>query len=479
MLKRKTTLIGILLLAGLCFCLPVAAQDQQEPEAPKPAGKAIPPIGGDDEDSNPPADQMQPDNSPLTGLQEPTLGVNAERHSYWIPGVSYTNFIQSNAFTQGGGSAWTSTSYLGGSVSLLENWSRSRLALNYSGGGTFSTDSTVGNSWYQQMGAVQTFIRARWQLVLLDQFSYLPQSRFGFGAGSGLAIPGVGGSLSPGLPGLQPGVDPSQSIFAAVGTRYANAFGTQVNYTLTRRSSVTLGGVFSILRFTKPGNIESNDTLLNAGYNFQITSKDTIGLAYHFSAYHFIDNPQALGSHSVLAAYSRKITGRMALQLAGGPQITTFRVPDLGSTKTSHAGGKVIANLSYAIEQGSLSVNYLHGVTSGSGVFLGATSDQITGRASHRISRVWSGDAHLGYAYNRSAETGSRVSGQTFHTVYVGASAARPLGRNATFNLGYTAYIQSSNDAFCVGPSCNTTTSYTTHQIQIGFAWRSRPFLLP
>ncbi len=435
MLKRKTTLIGILLLAGLCFCLPVAAQDQQEPEAPKPAGKAIPPIGGDDEDSNPPADQMQPDNSPLTGLQEPTLGVNAERHSYWIPGVSYTNFIQSNAFTQGGGSAWTSTSYLGGSVSLLENWSRSRLALNYSGGGTFSTDSTVGNSWYQQMGAVQTFIRARWQLVLLDQFSYLPQSRFGFGAGSGLAIPGVGGSLSPGLPGLQPGVDPSQSIFAAVGTRYANAFGTQVNYTLTRRSSVTLGGVF--------------------------------------------DNPQALGSHSVLAAYSRKITGRMALQLAGGPQITTFRVPDLGSTKTSHAGGKVIANLSYAIEQGSLSVNYLHGVTSGSGVFLGATSDQITGRASHRISRVWSGDAHLGYAYNRSAETGSRVSGQTFHTVYVGASAARPLGRNATFNLGYTAYIQSSNDAFCVGPSCNTTTSYTTHQIQIGFAWRSRPFLLP
>src|SRR5258708_11604187 len=175
------------MIAGLAVRLPVAAQVRQEPEDTKPDEKAIPPNGGDDQDSNPPADQMQPDNTPLTGLQEPTLGVNAERHSYWIPGVSYTNFIQSNAFTQGGGSTWTSTSYLGGSVSLLENWSRSRLALNYSGGGTFSTDSTVGNSWYQQMGAVQTFIRARWQLVLLDQLSYLPQSRFGFGVGSGLA----------------------------------------------------------------------------------------------------------------------------------------------------------------------------------------------------------------------------------------------------------------------------------------------------
>jgi hypothetical protein len=366
---------------------------------------------------------------------------------------------------------------LGGNISLLQNWSRSQFALNYSGGGNFSTDSAVGNGWYQQLGAVQTFSWARWQLVLLDQFSYLPQSQFGFGAGSGLATPGVGGSLSPGLPGLQPGANPSQSIFTAVGPRYQNSFGTQINYSLTKRTSVTLGGVFSILRFTEAGNIESNDSYFNAGYNYEITRTDTLGVVYHFSAYHYIDNPQALGSHSLRAAYGKKITGRIALQLAGGPQITTFRVPAEGSTKTRYVSGSVSADLSCAIPEGSLSLSYMHGVTNGSGVFLGAISDQITGRVSRKISRVWSGQAHLGYAHNRNVETVSGVQDQTFNTVYLGGSVARPLGRNANLSLGYTAYIQSSNNPSCIGPSCNT--SYTTHQITIGFGWHTRPLVLP
>jgi hypothetical protein len=480
MRERKTTLIGIMLLAGLCFCLPVAeAQDQQEPEAPKPAAKAIPPIGeANDQESTPSADQLEPDNRPLTGIQQPTLGVNAERHSYWIPGVFYTNFIQSNAFTQGGGSSWTSTSYLGGNLSLLENWSRSQLAVNYSGGGSFSTDSNVGNNWYQQAGMVETFNRTRWQLTILDQFSYLPQAQFGFGVGSGLAIPGVGGPLRPGLPGLQPGVDPSQDIFTATGPRYQNSFGTQINYELNRRSSVTLGAVASLLRFTESGNFENNSLYLNAGYNYRITRTDTLGVAYNFSAYHYIDEPQAIGSHSIRAVYGKKITGRVALQLAGGPQITTFRIAPTGTTQTSYVAGTVNANLTYALQEGSLSVNYLHGVTNGSGVFLGSTADRVIGLVSHRLSRVWSGSANVGYAHNRSVQRGSGIEqGQTFDSIYVGGAVARPLARNLNFHLAYNAYIQLSNIAACVGSNCST--NYTTHQITIGFGWHTRPFLLP
>src|SRR5262245_3794007 len=125
MSERTIILVMMLLLPGPFFGAQVV--DAQEPitqEPPRPAAKAYPPIGGaNDEESNPPVDQLQPDNRPLTGFQQPTLGVNAERHSYWIPGVSYINSVQSNAFTQGGGSAWTSTSYLGGNISLLQNWS--------------------------------------------------------------------------------------------------------------------------------------------------------------------------------------------------------------------------------------------------------------------------------------------------------------------------------------------------------------------
>src|SRR5207247_2416490 len=144
---------SIFLLAALGVVAFGRAQDTQTEEKPKPAAKSYGPIGAEDENQNTPPETLQPDGRPLTGLQQPTVGMNMERHSYWVPGVSYYNFIESNGQTQGGGSDWNSTSYLSGNVSLLENWSRSQLALNFSGGAYFSTNSRSGNGGLAQLGA--------------------------------------------------------------------------------------------------------------------------------------------------------------------------------------------------------------------------------------------------------------------------------------------------------------------------------------
>src|SRR6201984_2899022 len=244
--REKYTKILLASAAWLCLASAGLAQEPQAPEGDKPkhAARTYGPIGSGDEDQNPAPDTLQPDERPLTGIQQLTVGTPMEKHSYWVPGVSYYNFIQSNAQSQGGGSGWTSSNYLAGNSSLLENWTRSQLAVNYSGGGNFSTDSTVGNGWFQQFGVTQTVNWERVQLTLLDQFAYLPQSQFGFGAGTGLAQPGIGGSLAVGSTGLGVGLDPSQSIFTAIGPRYSNTFGTQVNYLLSPRSSVTIGGLY-------------------------------------------------------------------------------------------------------------------------------------------------------------------------------------------------------------------------------------------
>jgi hypothetical protein len=469
---RTLMKFSILASAWLSFAGSGLGQDQQSQDEskPKPAARAYGPIGAEDEDQNQPPGTLQPDGRPLTGLQQPTVGTPMERHSYWVPGVSYYNFIQSNGENQGGGGDWNSTSYLSGNVSLLENWSRSQLALNFSGGGVFSTDSITGNGWFSQLGAVQTFNRERWQLTFLDQFSYLPQSQFGFGAGTGLAAPGIGGTLGAGSTGLGSQFDPGQSIFTAIGPRYANTFGTQVNYVLTPRGSLTFGGIFSILRFTESGNIESNNYIGNIGYNYQITREDTIGVQYHFSSFHYLGSPQAIGDHSIQAAYGKKITGRLALQLAGGPEITNYRIPQGGGTKTQYVSGAGNATLSYAFPRGSVSLGYLHGLTSGSGVLVGATTDQLTVSGSRKLSRVWSGDAHVGFARNRQAETAQGLANPSYDTVYAGGSVARPLGRNASFSLGYTAYTETSDNAGGV--------SFTTHQISVGLSWHTRPFVL-
>ena len=97
-------------------------------------------------------------------------------------------------------------------------------------------------------------------------------------------------------------------------------------------------------------------------------------------------------------AYGRKITGRLALQLSGGPEYTTFRVP-IG-TLSSKLGVDANANLIYGFENGSFSVGYLHGLSGGSGVFTGSTADQLNLAASRRLGRIWSANFNFGYARN-------------------------------------------------------------------------------
>jgi hypothetical protein len=243
---------------------------------------------------------------------------------------------------------------------------------------------------------------------------------------------------------------------------------------LTRRSSITVGGVYGILRFTEPGSVESDTALLNAGYNYQITRADTVGVVYRFAAYHFLGNPQAMGDHVAQIAYGRKITGRLALQLSGGVDIPSFRVTV--GTRRQQVNGSGSASLNYAFARGKVSLGYSHGTTGGSGVFAGATTDGIHTSAERQLTRVWSGNARFGFARNQDLGTINSSPGRTYNAFYVGAGASRPIGRNANFSLAYTAYIETSNQSICTGTVCQT--NYTTHQIDVGVSWQGRPFVL-
>lgn len=473
-----TILAAVFLLTVLSSCSQTAkAQDQQDNAPPKAAGMAYPPIGAENDQEEQPIPAMQPDDRPLTGFQQLTTGTPPETHSYWIPGLSYTNFIQSNALGQGGGNGWNSTSYIVGNLSLSESWRSSQLALNYSGGESLSSDSAIGNGQFHRFGGTQTFNWRRWQVTLLDQFSYLPQSQFGFGAGMGIANPGVGGTLAPNLPGLQAGFNPNQTIFAAVGPQYTNTAGSQVNYQLTPRSSITLGGIFGILRFSEPGNIESNDVILNAGYNYELNRTDTVGLSYDFTAYHYLGLRQAIGVHTAEALYGKKITGRLALRLAGGPEITSLKMPQGTNTQTQYISGTGSAGLSYAFSAGGLSLSYNYGVNSGSGLLVGATSNQITGSATRKLTRVWSGNASLGYARIGNVNGTAGAQNPTYGSFYIAAGLQRQLSRDTNFTVNYTANIQTSNNAVCAGPNC--AANFTTHMIIVSLSWRARPFVLP
>jgi hypothetical protein len=474
-----TFLAGSAVLTAL-LCSPATtpaqdpSQDQTPPpqnpdEPPKPAARAYPPITDTTDQDQPSPDTLLPDNRPLTGVQNTTLGRIESPHSYWEPGFQYSNTVQ-NGYPGSPNTGWTTTNYLAATVNLLESWREAQLAVNYSGGGDFSTDSTIGNGAFQQVGASQSFQWARWQLQFFDQFSYLPTSEFGFGGGTGLGLPG--GGANPGVPQTGVGSGLTQSLFTAVGPRYSNNFTTQAIYQLSPRASVNVSGTYGILRFVNKGNINDDNYGGSVGFNYQLSKEDTIGLVYHYNRFTYIGESQSIGDNTINVAYGKKITGRLALQLFGGPEITTFAVPIGGiSRQVSGSGG---GSLTYGLNRGGLTVGYNNGVTAGSGVIAGAVTDQISFGVSRNLTRVWSAHANLSFAKNRSVAAASAQN--SYDSVSVGGGVSRPFGPNANLSLAYTANIQTTNAGGCTTGNCSDT--FTQHQITINLQWHTRPLVL-
>jgi hypothetical protein len=467
---------------------PLCAQD--EPQAPtedkpKPAGTSypIPAINsGDQQDQNAePTNTLQPDITPLTGIQDATLGSPEIRHSYWVPGIQWSGTIQSNSYNHSQNSSWLMNNYLIGNLSLLKAWSRSELAINYSAGGFFSTDSAQGNGYYQVLNLSQTFQWNRWLVQILDQFSYSPLSTFGFGGGTNLGVPGVGGTLGSPIPGMGTSYLPSQSIYASIGPRYLNATALQITYATSPRGSITASGSYGFLNFVDPGNVDTDTTTATVGYNYALTRGDSIGAFYRFSGYHYPGQPQAFGNQSFNIAFSRKHTGRLALQLYGGPAITTFRVPVGG--QSNEIGANVGAMVTYAFKDGALSGHYIHGLSGGSGVLTGSNIDEVTFAANHSLSRVWSGQFNFGFAHNTSvvnlAATSSNAA--NYNSWFFGGGVSRPLGRNARLAIAYNATTDAYSQSGCSGSSCNGSQNSNNfgNYITINLQWHTRPFVLP
>jgi hypothetical protein len=472
MIKIRNWKIALLVLALVFMAKAVTAQEPDTPAEPKPAGRGIPALDEGAVQDQP--DKWNPDTMPVTGLQSPTVGNPESRHSYWVPGFQYSGSIQEQPTGGANSGSWYAYNFFGANLSLLQQGSSSRLALNYSAGGFVTNQPGQDNGWYQQLAFSDTFTWRRWQMQILDQFAYLPQSQFGFGGGTGLGVPGIGGPLGPTVPGIGGTVLPNQSIYAAVGPQYNNSIVTQLSYQTSPRGSITLGGAYGLLRFTEAGNVDSNSYTGNIGYNYQVTKEDSIGVYYRFTAFHYQNQPQAIGDQMVNVAYSRKITKRMALQLFGGPEITNYRVPVGNASQT--VGGNGGVSLTSLFQNGSASVGYFHALSGGSGVLIGSTADEVNASANRRITRLWSVHANFGFAKNRPLASLAGTQGSDYNSFYVGGGFDRPIGRNLNFSVAYTAQIQQINPTVCAGPGCNT--SYTQNIVTVNFQWHTRPFVL-
>ena len=479
---RISTGVAILVMV---LGVPVARSQQQS------NGQATPPIlalpwspssaasngNAEDPDANPHV--LAPDKRALTGAQDFSLGVPALTHSFWQPLFNLMLTLDTNPLATNRSSGLTTWTSLFGGIDLHRMSGRSDLTLNYLAGGLTANNGNASNSLSHQLELVEKLSWRRTVISFVDQLTRLPEATFGSGMASGPSLPGAQG-LS-----LQPALTLNQSILTTRGQRISNAFLTEVDRFLTPRSSLTFVGSYSLLRFLDNGFLNFGNALFQAGYNHQFTRKDTVALLYRFTAFRYNNFDQSIDDHVVQVSYGRRVTGRLAFQVAAGPEVGFFRTPISPSTGTSGGSTTTIPSLTqaywtldtsmtYQRQRTQFGLAYDHSLSGGAGVLAGAVSNQVSGSINSQLTRILNGGFVSGYARNQGLNVAAPTpSNQSYNYWFSGMNFSRPWGRWTNLFLSYSLQFQDSNVGFCVGTTCGK--SFVRHTVSIGFGWRPRP----
>jgi hypothetical protein len=478
---RKINIFG----AVLCIALgaSTARAQQQTQDQPIPAYHSPLASQADNNDPNAPPPQLLPDDHALTGVQDPSLGVPSTNHSYWTPHVDVALSLDSQPPVTSVSGGWTTWTSLTGGVDLRWMSGRSDLTLNYVGGGIFSNNGSSSNGIVQDLNLVDRFNFRRWALTVIEQATYSPETAFGSGGFPGVSLPG-------GTPGLG-GIIPGQSIITNEGQRLLDTSLGEVDVFITPRSSLTFTGGYSLLHSFDENLLDYGVVIAQAGYNYQLTRKDTVGISYVFTGFHYNNFGESINSNTLQLSYGRKITGRLAFRIGVGPELATFTTPitpgtGVGMTgpptggSTTNLYWSLYTSVQYQMERTALSATYSHGVSGGSGVFAGSLTDAVSGSAGRQLSRASSGIWNVGYSRNAELTAAGvpqvGVSNQAFDYWFTGVNYTHLWGRSLNLNVGYQLQYQNSNSSFCVGAGCGG--SFVRNLITFGVGWRKQPIPL-
>jgi hypothetical protein len=426
--------------------------------------------------SNPPAEPYAvgtvfgPENPPVSSLEEVTP--NAEARSFIKPGLHFSESINSNGGDRNGEIHTVSRGF--GSLELQRTWQHYRTNLNYVGGGAFYTNRDRDTAQLQDLSASQQIFWKRGLLVFRDSFSYLPEGAFGHGSFGGAAGGGGGGEGEGGLGG---------GHFGSLGQtpRLTNEVVVSAMETLSSRSAVTAAATYGTVHFTD----DSDQTLINsrqisahAGYSYQINRTDQVGLLYGYQNFHFPrEGSSKFATHLVHATYSHRISERMDLTVAGGPQFTLIDSPIFdGFNRVSFTGR---AALKYSFPHTEVRLSYRRYTTSGSGLFAGAQTNGVRLSATRPLSRLLELTADLGYSHNsRILPRTGFANAHSFQSAYAGLAMRRKLTRDLSGVVRYQFTNFNSDVAVCGGISTDCGRLLERHTVTFGLDWYFHPIRL-
>jgi hypothetical protein len=491
---------------------PTGDATQQEPSAQQP--QPIPAYG--DQNAPPPITE----NPPLSGLDLPSLEPHAAPLSYLQPGATFSETADSNVGNGAGSQSFVSVTRALGSLTLQRLWSHYDLAADYFGGAAYYDQTGLGWKALQQLDLQQKVTWKRGQFAVRDSFSYLPEGNFGgaYGSQGSQGIQSLGstpfgffwGGTGLGTYGIAP--------------RIMNVALADVSESLSPKSQVTAVGGYAFTHFygsdAEGANfIGSSQVSAQAGYDRVLTAHTQVAIVYGYQGFDFSVFGTAFHSSIIQLMYGHRISGRLDLLIAAGPQFTNLSVactpadfgnPSCTLTATGltgsipdfRIGGAGQFRLRYAFPKTRVDLWYQRFLTSGSGLFAGAETDMASVHADRPFTRVWSAFADIGYSRNSRLQQLSGipgvscvlpgesspnpnaplpacngVPGTTYEYGFAGGGVHRPFGRNWHGFASYQFNELYFDKSYCGTLSaCNRIGNRSV--ITIGLDWTPRPIRL-
>jgi hypothetical protein len=490
-----------------------------EPPAPSPA----PAVGQNN--PSPPVSE----NPPISAIDQPDLEPHAAPESFLLPGLHFSESVDSNpADATGNGSSVSPVTRGLGSLTLQKLWRNYAVAMDYVGGVLYYNQQGIGLEQLHQFDIDNRITWKRGQLALRDSFSYLPEGSFGFQAygGSGAynaSLSGAGSGLlgASALGGPTSAFSGGNNISVGQVPRLSNLAIADVIENLSPRSAVTVSVGYGVEHFYgnlpsvagAPANVSfigSSEETAQVAYDRTLNSKDQVALSYGYQGFTFSSAGTAIHSHVLQALYGHRISGRMDFTIGAGPQFThlsdvatvcTFlgiplNVPSndclgFGGTfvsvpqSSNHVGVAGRVSLRYRFPKTSLALAYDRFNTTGSGLFAGSRSDIVTFDVQRPLSRIWDLFADLGYSRNSRLQTaGAAINANSFSYIYAGFGLHRQFGRSLRGFVSYQ-FNDINFDTTCPtsAVSLNTPTLGCSNRSQrhvgsIGLDWTPRPIRL-
>lgn len=456
--------------------------------APTPGYPNRPPIGVVRGASTPAAAQPQaydpsqvtPDQNTLAGAAPFSLGSLQHTRNTFDPSISVSQLGQTLPLSDGQ-SIVTGVTVAGGSLNFDRTWSGYHLSTIYNGGETFNfgynntgTAASVYAPHYQfhELAFTQEAIWGRWHILIRDDFMASPGAAF---TGQGMGGPGLAAQFSSmlgsGLNSLAQSFLPSETINTGQAMRLRNALLGQAEYSFSRRSAFTMSASYGLLHFDVPGFFNSTMLDAQAGYDYLLSPANSIAILGSYGRIDYSGTSSNTTDYVGAIAFGRKITGRLAFQIAAGPQeIQSSGTAGLGNFNFLFAS--VNSALKYERRRGGVSLSFVRGLTGGSGVFQGATSNTASANAHYQFTRFWTASINGGYALNNSlARTGTPTI--QFDDWFVGANLGRRVGLHAQVNFNYGATMQNNPGSICSVALCGVTGLQQTVGMSVN--WHLRP----